>query len=68
MKSRIITIIILISVVAGLIAWDIVVAANDTPGDTISEIVLKAARAVPALAFAIGVVCGHLFWPQRQKT
>ena len=50
---------------AALIGWDIVVASNKERGDTISEILDKAARTVPAVAVAWGILTGHLFWPQR---
>lgn len=56
---------LIITTIAGLIGWDIVVASNKTKGDTISEILLRAAKKVPAVAMAWGVLSGHLFWPQR---
>jgi hypothetical protein len=56
---------LIVSTIAGLIGWDIVVAANKEKGDTISEILLRAAKKVPAVAMAWGVLSGHLFWPQR---
>lgn len=62
-----VTIGILIVAAAVLIAWDVYVAANPTPGDTISEITLGFAMRHPVLPFVVGVVCGHLFWPQRPK-
>jgi hypothetical protein len=59
-----VTVGLIIAATAGLIGWDIVVAANKEKGDTISEVLLKSARKVPAVAFAWGVLSGHLFWPQ----
>lgn len=61
------TIGILIGVAAILIGWDIYVAVNDEKGDTISEILLWASQR-PILPFALGVLMGHLFWPQRRKS
>lgn len=52
---------------AALIGWDIVVAANEQEGDTISEILLKSSRRVPVVAVAWGILTGHLFWPQGVK-
>jgi hypothetical protein len=53
---------------AGLIAWDVVVATNRTPGDTISEVTLGFASRYPIAGFGIGLVIGiifgHLLWPQ----
>jgi hypothetical protein len=65
--SQKITIAILLACAALLIGWDIYVAANPTPGDTISEITLAFAQKHPVLPFALGVIMGHLFWPQRVK-
>jgi hypothetical protein len=56
---------LIVATIAGLVGWDIVVASNKEKGDTISEILLRAARKVPAVAMAWGVLSGHLFWPQR---
>ena len=55
------------AVTVGLTVWDIVVASNDTDGDTISEIILGFAGDWPILAVAFGVLAGHLFWPQTKK-
>lgn len=66
-NTRKVTISILVAAVLALIAWDVVVAMNPTPGDTISEITLAFAMRHPALPFAVGVVCGHLFWSQRPR-
>jgi hypothetical protein len=61
------TISILVAVAALLVAWDVWVYLEPTGGDTISEVTLGFARRHPVLPFAIGVVCGHLFWSQRPK-
>lgn len=47
-----------------LILWDYLAYKTDKRGDTISEIMLRWSYRSPAIAFAIGVVMGHLFWPQ----
>ena len=67
MRDKRITVTLLVAMTLALIAWDIYVAITPTPGDTISEVVLAFARRHPVLGFAIGVVCGHLMWPQRIK-
>jgi hypothetical protein len=48
------------------IAWDIVVAANATSGDTVSEILLYAATRFTVVPLAAGTLCGHWFWPVRK--
>ena len=62
------TITILIIIALILIGWDIWVYIEPTDGDTISEITLAFAQKHPVLPFAIGVLCGHLLWPQKIKS
>jgi hypothetical protein len=70
MKSttRTITLVLMFVAAAGLIAWDVVVATNRTPGDTISEVTLGFFMRHPIATFAIGlvlgIILGHLTWPQ----
>lgn len=47
-----------------LILWDIFVAVTAPTGDTISEVTLWFAMRHPVVPFTIGVIGGHLFWPQ----
>ena len=61
------TIAILVVATLLLISWDIWVYLEPTPGDTISEVLLKYARPHPVIPFAFGVLMGHLFWPQRER-
>jgi hypothetical protein len=67
-RTRIITLAIMAVAFAGLIGWDIYAAANDTPGDTISELTLGFTQerqgVLVGVVWAIGLLCGHLFWPQ----
>ncbi len=65
--SRRLTTAILVTIVLVAIVWDIVVAVNRTPGDTISELTLSWAHEHPVLPFCIGIVVGHLFWPQYRQ-
>lgn len=65
MNTKLITATIVIATILGLIGWDIFVAANTVSGDTISEITLAFAYKHPFVAFALGVLCGHLTWPRR---
>lgn len=62
--TRLWTIGILLFVTFGLIAWDIYVATNREKRDTISVVMLDTARKHPAIPFLLGVIMGHLFWPQ----
>lgn len=61
---RRLTIGILAAVTLLLVAWDVYVALEPVPGDTISEVILEAARRRVVVPFLAGVLCGHLFWPQ----
>lgn len=64
--TRRVTIILLVAFVVVLAGWDIFAAAEPTAGDTISELVLATARRHPVLPFVVGIICGHLFWPQGE--
>ena len=69
MEDRSFTITLLVALTSILIFWDVIVAIRQRkkkPGDgaTVSEVVLGWAKAHPVFPFAVGVVCGHLLWPQ----
>jgi len=68
MPSRKVTVALLISTVVLLAGWDLYVALNDTPNDTISYIVLAFAQRHPIVALCVGIVLGHVFWPNRTGT
>ena len=57
---------VIIGTIVILIAYDVWVFIEPSPADTISEVLLRAASGNPIIPFALGVVFGHLFWPQRQ--
>lgn len=59
------TIGLLVGVTALLIGWDVYVALTPQRGDTISEVVLSWAKQRPVIPFGLGVLMGHLLWPQR---
>lgn len=54
--------------VAGLIIYDIIMASNGVPGDTLSEFVwsIQDHRLTFFLGTALGVVLGHLFWQKKE--
>jgi hypothetical protein len=55
-------------IVVLLIAWDVYAAFfTKGSGDTISEVTLALVQRRPVIAFLLGVVCGHLFWPQVER-
>ena len=54
----------LIAFVAILIVYDIAIYITPPSGDTISEVVLGLARQHPVIPFLLGVLGGHLCWPQ----
>lgn len=56
-----VTDIILISAVLVLVGWNVYAAITGRP--TISQRVDRYSGRWPIIPFAIGVVCGHLFWP-----
>lgn len=65
-KTRFATTWILVLVSALLIAWDLYARQYDS--GTISEVTLTWVRAHPILPFALGILGGHLCWPQLEKS
>lgn len=63
------TLIFIAATIVSIAVYDTLVAVNRVDGDTISEITLAWAMrhpiAVMCLGMALGIVLGHLFWPQR---
>lgn len=66
MNWRKYTIIVTLTLVTLLIAWDIFVAVTPEERDTVSAVVLDWSRARTGLAWAFGALCGHLFWPSSK--
>jgi len=64
MSTRTGTIGILAAITLLLVAWDVYAATNKERGDTVSEVVLGFARRHPVIPFLLGVLMGHLLWPQ----
>ena len=65
MGTKTITIIFVIAATAAIIGYDIFIAIEPTPGDTISAILLNIAGAHPVIAWFWGGLGGHLFWPMK---
>ena len=65
--TRTITVGILVAVVVLLIVWDVYAYLAGGSQATISRVTLAFAGEHPVVPFLIGVVSGHLFWPQKVK-
>jgi hypothetical protein len=59
------TIAILAAVALSLAIYDVIAVWRGGNGATISEVLLAAGRSYPILVLALGILLGHLFWPQR---
>ena len=55
---------IVLAAVVVLAAVDVVLLRLGGVRATFSRVVLEEAKRHPIIAFAAGVLCGHLFWPQ----
>lgn len=55
---------LLLAIMLVMFFYDIWAYFSVETGDTISEVTLWTAWRFPIVPFAVGVVCGHLFWPQ----
>ena len=56
-----------IGLTLAIIVFDIIAFFVGGVESTISRITLRWAQQNPALPFAGGVLCGHLFWPQKPE-
>jgi len=65
--DRFATQVVLLIVAALLGAYDIWAIATAGYDASISVVVLDWSRRAPVLPFAVGVLAGHLFWPQTDK-
>ncbi len=54
--------IILILVIV-IVVWDVSVLWLGRPDATISAVIYQLSKENPIIAFALGVIIGHLFWP-----
>ena len=57
----------IISVVVLLALLDVVLFLQHGVDATFSRVIVHWAERNPAIAFAAGFLCGHLFWPQRLR-
>lgn len=55
-----------LTIIAVSIVFDAVMYAREGWTGTISYLVLAKSRRYPIIAFAVGVLIGHLFWPQPE--
>ncbi len=62
--SRLTIIFILVALVA-IIAFDVWTLTTHGFESTISASIYAMSRDNPIYAFALGIVCGHLFWPNK---
>ena len=58
---------ILLGLVIIVAFWDAAVLIMGRPEATISAVLLQLAKDNPIIAFTMGVVVGHLFWPNFKQ-
>ena len=58
---------ILLGLVIIVAFWDAAVLIMGRPEATISAVLLQLATDNPIIAFTMGVVVGHLFWPNFKQ-
>ena len=54
---------IILGIVLIVIFWDITIVFIGRPESTISAVILQVSKENPIIAFVLGVIVGHLFWP-----
>jgi len=47
--------------------WDLVLTAKDQPQNTVSATLLEWSVQFPMLPVVVGILIGHLFWPQKVR-
>lgn len=52
---------ILLTMGALVVAWDLWLAFDTKPGNTVSEIIQQAGKR-PIIPFGFGILMGHFFW------
>ena len=53
-----------VALIVVAVAWDVYAWVNRSTLDTLSEVALAVSGQHPIVPLAVGVVLGHLFWPQ----
>lgn len=66
-NTILITKVVMLIVFVGIVIFDSIMAANKTKGDTISEITLLTSIRIVFIPYALGFLCGHLFWPSAKR-
>ena len=51
-----------------LLVWDVIVANNSAPDDTISELLRDLSHSWYSLPGILGIIMGHLFWNRPQPS
>jgi hypothetical protein len=58
---------ILLGMVVIVFFWDATVILLGRPEATLSAVLLQSTKDNPIIAFVLGVVVGHLFWPNFKQ-
>jgi len=57
----------LLGLVIIVLFWDIAVLIMGRPEATLSAVLLQLSKDNPIISFLLGVVVGHLFWPNFKQ-
>ena len=57
--------IVLLIIVLIVVLWDVIVTYSGRPEASLSQVILEKSMKDPIIPFLIGVIIGHLFWPNR---
>lgn len=66
-SGRVITAWFIVVIIFTAIFYDIYIGVTHGGDSTISWVTWTTAKNYPAIPFAIGFICGHLFWSQQTK-
>jgi len=65
MKIKLFTGCVIVGAILALGAYDVYALISGGVEATLSRVTLRTALNHPIVPFAAGILCGHLFWPQR---
>lgn len=60
------TAIVLVATAVVLVSYDVAAEVKGGNAATISQVLYHFAQSEPILAVALGILVGHLFWPQAK--
>jgi hypothetical protein len=62
MREKLTLSLMFVAILGCIGVWDLFCLFSQRPNDTVSSVVRESAQQWPVIAFAAGMLIGHLFW------